>query len=143
MFSSFSTNAYVGLCVTSNNNSNANTTVYDNVRINGVLSKPVVLHPAGPELPETFAVAQNVPNPFNPETAIAYALPRQTEVVLKIYNLLGQEVRRLVDGVMPAGYHRVVWDGRDAYGRRVSSGVYIYRLVAGDFLATHKMLVLK
>ena len=108
------------------------------------LMKPVVLQaePAS-ELPDAFAVGQNFPNPFNPETTITYALPQASDVRLVIYNALGQEVRTLINGVQPAGFHRIVWDSRDNMGRQVSSGIYLYRLVAGEFLDTRKMLILK
>ena len=61
----------------------------------------------------------------------------------KVYSALGQEVRTLVDREMPAGYHKAVWDGEDAIGRQVSSGVYLYRLRAGAFVETRKMIVLR
>lgn len=108
------------------------------------LMKPVVLQTESePELPDAFAVGQNFPNPFNPETTIAYALPQASDVRLVIYSALGQEVRTLIHGVRPAGFHRIVWDSRDNMGRQVSSGIYLYRLVAGEFLDTRKMLILK
>lgn len=95
------------------------------------------------DLPDTFSVAQNYPNPFNPETTIPYGLPESVHVRLVIYNVLGQEIRTLVNDVKPAGYHRVVWDNKDDFGRSVSSGIYLYRIVAGDFVQTKKMLILK
>jgi hypothetical protein len=109
------------------------------------VNKPALLSITNfdPTLPDKISIDQNAPNPFNPETFITYALPSETETTLKVYNLLGQEVRTLVNGIMPAGYHRVVWDGRDDYGRKLSSGVYIYQFSAGNVVQTHKMLVLK
>ncbi len=95
------------------------------------------------EIPETYALSQNFPNPFNPETVIKYDLPENTSVQLIIYDLLGREVRRLVDGDMTAGYQNVTWDGRDNAGRQVSSGLYIYKIIAGEFIATKKMLLQK
>lgn len=79
-------------------------------------------------LPETFALAQNSPNPFNPETAIHYQLPASGEVELAVYDLLGQKIKTLVSEIQPAGFYRVTWNGRDAAGRKVASGLYIYRL---------------
>lgn len=100
-------------------------------------------------LPETFALEQNFPNPFNPSTEIAYQLPANTEAAgarrawLKIYNLLGQEIRTLVDQNQAPGYYSVTWDGRDDFGREVSSGVYLYRLEYGAFVATRKMALVR
>lgn len=93
--------------------------------------------------PETFELSQNFPNPFNPETKIRFKLPKQAHVVIKIYNILGREVRTLVDEKKEPGFYEVVWDATDNLGRRVSSGVYYYRISAGEFKATKKMLLLK
>ena len=112
----------------------------------GSAAKPTVVHVASEmteSLPDTFAVGQNFPNPFNPETTIAYALPRASQVRMVIYNALGQEVRTLINGVQPAGFHRIVWDSRDNLSRQVSSGIYLYRIIAGEFIDTRKMLILK
>ncbi|MCB0316908.1 MAG: T9SS type A sorting domain-containing protein, partial [Calditrichaeota bacterium] len=81
-------------------------------------------------LPGSFALLQNYPNPFNPGTVISYQLPARAEVSLKIFNLLGQEVRTLVNRSRDAGFYRHDWDGRDAAGNTVSSGVYFYRMEA-------------
>lgn len=91
----------------------------------------------------SFGLAQNHPNPFNPETVIGYTLPEASAVRLVIYNLLGQEVRELVNGAQAAGQYQVRWDGRDAAGYDVTSGVYLYRLVAGSQVDTRRMLLLK
>jgi flagellar hook assembly protein FlgD len=90
-----------------------------------------------------FSLQQNHPNPFNPATMIEFSLPRKGQVELSIYNLLGQRVRVLMDESKPAGMYSAVWDGRDANGREVASGIYFYRLRAGENLATKKMLLLK
>ncbi|MCK6563062.1 T9SS type A sorting domain-containing protein, partial [bacterium] len=110
-----------------------------------------VLQEEKPQIPTVFGLSQNYPNPFNPETVIEYQLPLPGKVSLKIFNLLGREVRTLVDYEMPAGYHRVKWDGRDAAGRKLDSGVYLYKIRAGDpstgsgqgFVQTRKTLLLK
>lgn len=94
-------------------------------------------------LPAQFALHQNYPNPFNPNTIIRYDLPRDSEVLLKIYNALGQQVRTLVQEKQAAGFKSVEWDGRDDAGRLAGSGVYIYRLTAGQVTLTNKMLFLK
>ncbi len=97
---------------------------------------------AAPEVFE-FGMDQNFPNPFNPSTTIRYALPQATDVQLTVYNVLGQEVRVLVSQYLPAGAHAIQWDGRDAIGRAVSSGIYMYRLVAGEKVAVRRMIFLK
>lgn len=83
------------------------------------------------------------PNPFNPETVINYSLPQESKVELTIYNIRDQRVNRLVNNEQPAGDYRVVWNGTNERGERVSSGVYFYRLTAGDRSLNRKMLLLK
>lgn len=94
-------------------------------------------------LPATFGLAQNYPNPFNPTTEISFSLPANQYVELDIFNVLGQKVRSLVNQDMTAGEHTVMWDGRNTGGATVSSGVYFYRIAAGDFTDTKKMMMLK
>ena len=94
-------------------------------------------------IPVTFALEQNYPNPFNPSTTINFALPKDAGVSLKVYDVLGREVRTLVNDKVNAGYHEVVWDGRNAFGAQVASGMYIYRITAGDFTSSKKMMMLK
>ena len=94
-------------------------------------------------LPNGFALSQNYPNPFNPETQIDYALPMGIKVNLEIYDLLGQRVRTLVDGYQEAGNKTVIWDGSDETGQKVSSGIYFYKMQAGDFVETKKMSLMK
>ncbi|MDE3260159.1 MAG: T9SS type A sorting domain-containing protein [Gemmatimonadota bacterium] len=84
-----------------------------------------------------------MPNPFNPSTVIGYQLPEAGDVRLAIYSVLGQEVRVLVNEGMEAGSFTVTWDGTDAPGRRVASGVYLYRIQAGGFSAVKRMVLLK
>jgi flagellar hook assembly protein FlgD len=88
-------------------------------------------------------LSQNYPNPFNPTTEISFALPSAGHVSLEVYNVLGQRVVTLVDGYREAGEHFVQWNSTDASGNQVSSGVYFYRLVAGQFVETKKMVLLK
>jgi parallel beta-helix repeat protein len=94
-------------------------------------------------IPEEFALLQNYPNPFNPETEIRFQLPQASHVVLKIYNLLGEEVRTLVDEQRDTGYHAVRWDGKDNNGKPVTSGVYLYQLRTESFSRVKKMSLLR
>ncbi len=93
--------------------------------------------------PTGFVLNQNSPNPFNPSTVISYQLPANSHATLRIFNLLGQEVRTLVNGLQTAGEHEVTWDGKDNGGRAVASGVYLYRLEAGGQVKTRKLMLLK
>lgn len=95
------------------------------------------------ELPATFSLAQNYPNPFNPSTQISFSLPRTSDVRLDIYNILGQRVTRLVNEKLSAGDYVADWNGYDRAGRTVASGIYFYRLKAGDFVETRRMVLLK
>lgn len=95
------------------------------------------------QIPNDFALNQNFPNPFNPETQIAFQMPEAGNLSLIIYNTLGQQVRVLEQGPMEAGFHRVVWDGRNEIGRQVSSGIYLLRMHSGQFNTVRKMLLLK
>lgn len=95
------------------------------------------------DLPGRFAFHGNHPNPFNPRTEIGFDLAGERLVKLKVFTVEGRCLRTLVDQVMPRGSHNVIWDGRDAAGRRLASGVYWCRLEAGDFVATHKMVMVK
>jgi len=95
------------------------------------------------QLPKEFDLRQNYPNPFNPTTVIEYALPKASEVKIHIYNILGQKVRSLVDEPQEPGYKTIHWDGKDDNGNEGSSGVYFYRIEAGDFVKCKKMTLLK
>jgi hypothetical protein len=85
----------------------------------------------------------NFPNPFNPTTTISYQLSADSEVELSIYNIKGQLVKTLVDEVLPAGKHSMIWNSRDSNGNRVGSGIYFYKLKAGDFQKIKKMILIK
>lgn len=98
---------------------------------------------AAGEVPASFALKGNFPNPFNPKTTIRFALAANEHVHLNVYDLGGRLVKTLVDEPMAAANHEVVWDGTDNGGAKVASGVYFYKLVAGDFNATEKMVMLK
>ncbi|MCK4585606.1 T9SS type A sorting domain-containing protein, partial [candidate division WOR-3 bacterium] len=97
----------------------------------------------GATIPRIFALSQNRPNPFNKRTTICYSIPRKTNVTLRIYNAAGQLVRTLVNGNEEPGYKNVIWNGLDKNNKRVAQGVYFYRLTAGSFIATKKVLVLR
>ena len=90
-----------------------------------------------------YEMLTNYPNPFNPETVIGFKLPEPSFVVIKIYDMLGREIRVLANENFDAGYHNVTWDGTDINGNTAPSGVYIYRIQAGDFQDTKKMILLK
>lgn len=94
-------------------------------------------------IPEDFSLSQNYPNPFNPTTKIEFALPRQSNVSLKIYDVIGREVATLLNEEKSAGRFVVEWNGKNTLNRQVASGVYFYKLEAGSFLQTKKMLMLK
>ena len=112
------------------------------------LSEIVAVEDDFSQVPVGFTLEQNYPNPFNrstersqqsPATTIRYQLPKTTQVVLKIYNTFGQEVRTLVNARQPAGVNSVVWDGRNQSGKEVSSGIYIYRLQTGESVQNRKL----
>jgi hypothetical protein len=97
----------------------------------------------GQTVPDQFELLQNYPNPFNPTTEISYNIESSAQVSLEVYNILGQKVKTLVNEKQDAGNYSVVWDSRDDNGDFVASGVYFYRLNAGDFTASKKMLLMK
>ncbi|MBN2226687.1 MAG: T9SS type A sorting domain-containing protein [candidate division Zixibacteria bacterium] len=94
-------------------------------------------------LPTTYGLSQNHPNPFNPSTTIAYSLENRTHVELAVFNLLGQHITTLVDDIKSAGEHNTTWDGKDAGGNPVSTGIYFYRLQSDNYIATRKMVLLR
>ncbi len=103
--------------------------------------------------PAGFHLAQNYPNPLwsevispsagNSSTVIQYEIPKPARVKLTIYNVLGEKIRTLVDSNAPVGIKQVTWDGRNERGQRVASGVYLYRLEAGEFTMTRRLLMMK
>ncbi len=94
-------------------------------------------------LPDDFLLEQNYPNPFNPQTTIGFNMPQRSQVKLIIYNVLGQEITTLIDRTLEAGTHHIIWNGTDQSGRPVASGMYAYRIVAEDFHAVRKMILMK
>ena len=95
------------------------------------------------ELPYQFTLHNNYPNPFNPETNIQFDIPEQLPVKLAIYDLSGKEVNVLVQDTFVPGKYQVIWGGKDQYGQSVSAGMYIYRIEAGSFRSTKKLILLK
>ena len=94
-------------------------------------------------IPSVFELSQNYPNPFNPITTIRYSLHRPSQVSITVFNLLGQEVRTLENGMQSAGMYETTWDGTNQTGGQVASGIYFYRIKAGENVETRKMLLLK
>jgi hypothetical protein len=90
-----------------------------------------------------FSLGDAYPNPFNPETEISFSIPEKAQVSLSIYNILGEKVKVLVNGEMSAGTHTISWKGTDEAGNPVASGIYFYKLSAGDLTATKKMVLTK
>ncbi len=95
------------------------------------------------ELPGNFVLAENYPNPFNPQTTLRFGMPFASRVTLAVYDILGRRVATLVDGIREAGWHEVVWNGQDERGAMLASGVYLYRFQAGDVARTGKMVLLR
>ena len=94
-------------------------------------------------IPTEFMLSQNYPNPFNPTTMINYRLPEKSRVSLTVFNLLGNKIATLVNGEKQAGNYSVTWDGRDMNGRRVSTGLYFYKLEAGNNIHVRKMMLVE
>ena len=94
-------------------------------------------------IPITFALHQNYPNPFNPITTLRYDLTEVNLVTLTVYDMLGRMVVQLVNTAQEAGFKSVQWNATDSMGRPVSAGVYLYKIQAGEFVETKKMILLK
>jgi len=94
-------------------------------------------------LPEIFSLGQNYPNPFNPTTTISFSIAKSGNATLRIFNSQGQAVRTLTNEFLSPGQYQVSWDGSDDLGRQLSSGVYLYRLQAGDFSQLKRMVFVR
>ena len=94
-------------------------------------------------LPDEFALQQNYPNPFNPVTTLRYDLPENGLVTIIIYDMLGREVKTLINQSQNAGYRTVIWNATNDYGKPVSAGTYLYQIQAGEYISTKKMVLLK
>ncbi len=95
------------------------------------------------EIPRSFAFYPNFPNPFNPTTNLSFDLPKESKVILTIYDVTGRRIKTLISSQYPAGFHQVQWDGRDDSGNAVASGIYVYRIEAGKYTQSRKMMLLK
>ena len=126
---------------------------YDGFELTPSQSGPRMLHlniseelvgvGSGIALPTEFALYNNYPNPFNPVTNITYDIASATDVTLEIYNVMGQRVRTLAQGSHEPGRYRVMWNATNDYGQSLSSGMYIYRIQAGDFVSVKKLVLMK
>ena len=94
-------------------------------------------------LPDRFTTYPNFPNPFNPTTQIQYDLPKDRFVSIAIYDVIGRNIRTLINTNQTAGYHSIYWDAKNDFGEGVAAGMYIYTIQAGEFRATKKMVLLK
>jgi hypothetical protein len=126
--------------------------VYVDTGINGSIDDTLYLNnnvitavddERGDVLPYRFELSQNYPNPFNPVTTIEYSIPTRSQVTIEIFNVLGQKVRTLVNEAKSVGSYRIEWNSSDDAGKPVSTGVYLYRIKAGDVVQTKKMLLIK
>ena len=104
---------------------------------------PVSIDNENGTIPQSFHLDQNYPNPFNPITTLRYDLPENSLVSITIYDIMGREVRTLVNQTQDAGFKSVIWNATNDYGKPVSAGVYLYQIQAGEFVQTKKMVLLK
>jgi hypothetical protein len=130
------------------NASRMNTFEGDVLRFDGEIVSVAMATPDGAAVisgraPSSFALEQNYPNPFNPTTEIQFSLANSSDVTLDIFNITGQHVRRLVSGSLQAGTHKVEWDGTADDGASVASGIYMYRLRAGEYVSSKKMILIR
>lgn len=135
-----------GLAVTGNNLILGTENINTGTDGKGIWYRPlsqIVSLPEKNNYPKRLNLEQNYPNPFNPSTSVRYHLAAPGNVILKIYNLLGQEIRTLVEEAQTAGAHTVMWDGNDKRGRAVSSGIYFYRLQTGEKVLTKRMTLIR
>ncbi|MEE9269762.1 MAG: T9SS type A sorting domain-containing protein, partial [Candidatus Krumholzibacteria bacterium] len=115
----------------------------DRIRVIQSHGGPSLIAVELPGVPESFLLHQNYPNPFNPTTTITYSIAKDADVELLIYDVRGALVRTLVQEHLTSNNYKVRWDGKDNAGNGVSTGVYFYRLRAGTFTSTKKMVLLR
>jgi flagellar hook assembly protein FlgD len=94
-------------------------------------------------LPAEFVLLQNYPNPFNPETSISFALPKDGQTTLRVYDITGKLIKTLIDEQKVAGYYVAKWNGKNENNEIVSSGLYLYQITSGEYNSTKRMLLLK
>lgn len=111
--------------------------------ITNLVSSDVNSIQSGEVLPTEFSLGQNYPNPFNPNTTFDFALPHLSQVKIDVFNVLGQKITTLAEGEYEAGNYSVNWDGTDDFGQAAATGIYFYRMNAGDFQETKKLMLLK
>lgn len=125
------------------NTAAAPTTAFSSWALASAMPTGIAEASTGQTLPLSYALEQNYPNPFNPATTIRYVVPKDGHVRLVIYNVAGQRVRMLIDAAQPAGRYRTIWDGANAHGQAVASGVYLYRLSTDNFSESKRMTLLR
>ena len=94
-------------------------------------------------LPSRLSLIQNYPTPFNPETRISFKLAEKSHVSITIYDMLGRNIKTLINQTQDAGYRSVIWDATNDYGKPVSAGIYLYQIQAGEYISTKKIVMLK
>ncbi|RZP29230.1 T9SS type A sorting domain-containing protein, partial [bacterium] len=104
---------------------------------------PIILSTSSELLPVTYTLHQNYPNPFNPVTRLRYDLAENSLVNITIYDMVGRQVKTLINQTQDAGYRSIVWDATNDYGKPVSAGIYLYQIQAGKYISTKKMVLLK
>ena len=102
-----------------------------------------VLSDPNGNIPQTFALSQSYPNPFNPSAKFVVSVPEKSEVELVVYDILGKKVRTLVYGEQPAGNHIIEWNGLSDNNLAVTSGIYFVRMISGEFSAVQKIMLIK
>ncbi|HKK20335.1 MAG TPA: FG-GAP-like repeat-containing protein, partial [candidate division Zixibacteria bacterium] len=137
VFADFNGDTHADMAATSNNTDQAGVLLS---RMSLILSVDDVTNEGN--LPIRFALGQNYPNPFNPETHIRFSLPEASQVKVEVFNTLGQSVMVLVDEYLSAGDKEITWNGVNASGRKVASGVYLYRLTTNRFTDSKSMVLL-
>jgi len=112
------------------------------VVVDSLLFTPIQVKPTD-RLPREFRLEQNYPNPFNPTTTIRFSLPHSSHVRLTVYDILGREIAHVLDDLRLAGVHEATWQGKNAQGKPVASGVYQYRIQAREFVQSKQFLLLR
>ena len=131
-----------GLQIDANNDGTVDSTITPETEVVTAVQEPGNVNNTK-SVPDKYYLFPNYPNPFNASTVITYALPEPGRVKLSILDLLGREVISSLDGFKQAGSHSVIWDGKDGHGNQLPSGIYFYRMKAGDFVHMRKMILLK